>query len=131
MIHREQKPHRDRYKVYARACCQLSSLRSRHFQNCSYDTAGSIGSSLSAQSTCLLNLVEAHSVGIALVEAVRVSEGLQGWNRGQDVTQTDSFPQQLESDERTCPPQHLHGTLLAAALQAHPVHLEQGGGRRE
>ena len=47
-----------------------------------------------AQSTCLLNLVEAHSVRIALMETVGVSEGLQGRGRGQDVAQTDGFPQQ-------------------------------------
>lgn len=84
-----------------------------------------------AQPTCLLDLVEAHSVGIALVEAVGVSEGLQGRNRGQDVTQTDSLPQQLQSDQGTCPPQHLHGTLLTAALQAHSIHLREGKRCRE
>lgn len=73
-----------------------------------------------------MNLVEAHSVGIALMEAMGMSEGLQGRNWGQDVTQADSLPQQLQSDQRTCPPQHLHGTLLAAALQAHPIHLREG-----
>lgn len=60
------------------------------------------------------------------MEAVGVSERLQGRNWGQDVTQTDSLPQQPQSDQGTCPPQHLHGTLLTAALQAHPVHLREG-----
>lgn len=63
------------------------------------------------------------------MEAVGVSEGLQGRNWGQDVTQTDSLPQQPQSDQGTCPPQHLHGTLLTASLQAHPVHLK-GGDKR-
>lgn len=73
--------------------------------------------------TCLLNLVEAHSVWVALVEAVGVSERLQGRDGGQDVTQADGLPQQPQSDQGTCPPQHLHGPLLAAALQADPIHL--------
>lgn len=59
------------------------------------------------------------------MEAVGVPEGLQGRNWGQDVTQTDSLPQQPQSDQGTCPPQHLHGTLLTAALQAHPIHLRE------
>lgn len=84
------------------------------------------------QSTCLLNIVEAHSVRVALVEAVGVSEGLQRRDRGQDVTQ--ALPQQPQSDQGTRPPQHLHGPLLTAALQAHAIHLgegRRGGGGEE
>lgn len=86
------------------------------------------------RSTCLLNLVEAHSVRVALMEAVGVSEGLQRRDRGQDVTQAHGLPQQPQSDQGTRPPKHLHGPLLAAALQAHAIHLGEGktggGGRR-
>lgn len=83
------------------------------------------------KSTCLLNLVEAHFVGVAFVEAVGVSEGLQWRNRGQDVTQTDRLPQQPQSDQGTCSSQHLHSTLLTAALQAHPIHLAKTAKRDE
>ncbi|TNN61199.1 hypothetical protein EYF80_028584 [Liparis tanakae] len=69
----------------------------------------------------------AQSVGIAFVEAVGMSEGLQRRHRGQDVTQTHSLPQQPQLDQGARPPQHLHGALLAAALQARPVHLGRGG----
>lgn len=81
--------------------------------------------------TCLINLVQCHSVRIALVEAVGVSERLQWRHRGQDVTKADGLPQQPQSDYGTRPPQHLHRTLLAAALQAHPIHLGEGTDRSE
>lgn len=59
------------------------------------------------------------------MEAVGVSEALQRRNWRQDVTKTDGFSQQLKSDQWTCPPQHFHGTLFTAALQAHPIDLSQ------
>ena len=115
------------YKVYFSAFCQIAcSPFAQLLQNeSSHATTESKHPPLSAQSTCLLNLVEAHSVWIALVEAVGVTEGLQRGNWGQDVTQSDSLPQQPQSDQGTCPPQHFHGSLLTAALQAHPVHLRE------
>lgn len=115
------------YKVYFSAFCQIAySPFAQLLQNeSSHATTESIHPPLSAQSTCLLNLVEAHSVWIALVEAVGVTEGLQRGNWGQDVTQSDSLPQQPQSDQGTCPPQHFHGSLLTAALQAHSVHLRE------
>lgn len=106
---------------------QIESTFAQLLQNQSTrDTTEPICPPLSAQSTCLLNLVEAHSVGIAFMEAVGVSERLQGRDRGQDVAQTHGLPQQPQSDQRTCPSQHLHCPLLAAALQAHPIHLWEG-----
>lgn len=74
--------------------------------------------------TCLVYLVEAHFVGVVLVEAVRVSERLQRRHRGQDVAEVHRFPQQPETDQRTCPPQNLHCSLLAATMQTHAIHLK-------
>lgn len=78
-----------------------------------------------------MNLVEAHFVRVAFMEAVGVSEGLQWRSRGQDVTQTDRLPQQPQSDQGTCSSQHLHSTLLTAALQAHSIHLAETVARDE
>lgn len=78
------------------------------------------------KSTCFLDPVKAHFVGIALIEAVGVSEGVQRRDGGQDVAQMDGFPQQLQPDHRTGPPQHLHRTLLTATLQTQPIHLREG-----
>lgn len=76
--------------------------------------------------TCFLNLPETHSVTTAaLTEAVGVSEGMQGGNRRQIWTQTKRPTQQPQSDQWARPPQNLHGSLLTAALQTHPIHLKR------
>lgn len=52
-----------------------------------------------------------------------MSEGLQRRNWGQDVTKADGLSQQPQPDNRTSPPEHLHGSLFTAALKAHTIHL--------
>lgn len=78
-----------------------------------------------SQSTCFVDLFQSHAVTTAaLTEAVGVSEGMQGGNRWQIRTQAECPTQQLESDHWTRPPENLHGPLLIAALQTHPIYLK-------
>lgn len=57
------------------------------------------------------------------MEAVEVSEGLQGRNGGKDGTRADGLSQQLQSDHRTGLFKHLQGTLFTAAVKVHTIHL--------